>query len=192
MLKPGTTQNCFIRAVALPSSPEAARSPEMTNPLGRLVKEFPWSFASATLLDAESLRDSLQWGVMPALRRRFRIFSFRLREMMSGMTMIFLIPAPRPATSHRPPLSSFRTSGAATAVTENAGGEVESCEGEVVAPRLAWSMPPGVGVLEIRAWEPARGRFRYFPAALFQPRSHAENSPNDDRCSFGLRRRREW
>ena len=30
---------------------------------------------------------SLQWGVMPALRRRFRIFSFRLREMMSGMTM---------------------------------------------------------------------------------------------------------
>ena len=24
---------------------------------------------------------SLQWGVMPALRRRFRIFSFRYREM---------------------------------------------------------------------------------------------------------------
>ena len=30
---------------------------------------------------------------------------------------------------------SFRTSGAATAVTENAGGEVESCEGEGVAAR---------------------------------------------------------
>ena len=30
---------------------------------------------------------------------------------------------------------SFRTFGAATAVTENAGGEVESCEGEVVAAR---------------------------------------------------------
>ena len=28
---------------------------------------------------------------MPAWRRRFRIFSFRYREMMSGMTMIFLI-----------------------------------------------------------------------------------------------------
>ena len=30
---------------------------------------------------------------------------------------------------------SFQTSGAAPAVTENAGGEVESCEGEVVAAR---------------------------------------------------------
>ena len=52
------------------------------------VKEFPWSSASATL-PVQSLRDSaaaIPVGC-PAWRRRFRTFSFRLREMMSGMTM---------------------------------------------------------------------------------------------------------
>ena len=66
-------------------------------------------------------------GVGARWRGRFRIFSARhcsrtkvSHAENSGMTMIFLIPAPRPATSHRPPpivIPEF--SGAATAVTEN-------------------------------------------------------------------------
>ena len=49
---------------------------------GEGVKEFPRGFASATLL-VQSLRDSAAATPVgcPALRRRFRIFSFRYREM---------------------------------------------------------------------------------------------------------------
>ena len=49
---------------------------------GEGVKEFPRSFASATLL-VQSLRDSAAATPVggPAWRRRFRIFSFRYREM---------------------------------------------------------------------------------------------------------------
>ena len=75
---------------------------------------------------------------------------------------------------------SFQTFGAATAVTENAGGEVESCEGGGRgSPRLAWSMPPGVGVLEIRAWEPAgAGDSGYFPRGIVPgPRSATRKIP---------------
>ena len=43
-----------------------------------------------------------------------------------------------------------------------------------LAAREAWSMPPGVGVLEIRAWEPAgAGDSGYFPRGIV---CHAENS----------------
>ena len=54
------------------------------------VKEFPWSFARAAP-PVQSLRDSAAATPVggAAWRRRFRIFSFRSREMMSGMTMLF-------------------------------------------------------------------------------------------------------
>ena len=64
-----------------------------------------------------------------------------------------------------------------------AGGEVESCAGgrSWTRPRWAWSMPPGVGVLEIRAWEPAgAGDSGYFPRGIVpgprcQPRGKFRN-----------------
>ena len=57
---------------------------------GEYVKEFPWSFASAAP-PVQSLRDSAAATPVggTAWRRRFRTFSFRLREMMSGMTSFF-------------------------------------------------------------------------------------------------------
>ena len=47
------------------------------------------------------------------------------------------------------------------------------------SPRLAWSMPPGVGVLEIRAWEPAgAGDSGYFPRGIVPgPRSATRKIP---------------
>ena len=73
--------------IPTPTSPSALI---LVPPTPVRVKEFPRSFASAAL-PVQSLRDSAAATPVggPAWRRRFRTFSFRLREMMSGMTSVF-------------------------------------------------------------------------------------------------------
>ena len=93
-------------------------------------------------------------GVGARWRGRFRIFSAR---HCSRTKVSHAFRNDDVATSHRFVIPDI-------ILTENAGGEVESCRG---SPRLAWSM--------IRAWEPAGVCW----GDIFRSRtkvSHAENS----------------
>ena len=129
-------------------------------------------------------------GVGARWRGRFRIFSARhcsrtkvSHAENSGMTMLFFSLEVAPMSEG----DSFTGSGVVRHACRHRVAALlglfwrllRESGGGRGSPRLAWSMPPGVGVLEIRAWEPAgAGDSGYFPRGIVPgPRSATRKIP---------------